>query len=99
MSDLKDHSSKSIFIQGSIPPDKIVHWLQHHQSRDTIGAHDIFIGQVRADEVDDKKVSYIDYTAYVDMADKVYQLIHDETLSKFNITCIHTLHSLGKVNS
>src|SRR5678816_386769 len=40
-----------------------------------------------------------DYTAYTDMADKVYQQIHDETLSKFKITCIHALHSLGKVNS
>ena len=91
--------TKSIFLQGPIPPDKISHWLQHHQTKDTIVAHDIFVGQVRADEVDGKKVSYIDYTAYVDMADNVYQQIHDDTLSKFKITCIHTLHSLGKVNS
>jgi len=100
---LDSHSAirepKSIFIEGPVSPGKISLWIEHHQNTFTIGAHDIFIGQVRADEVDGKKVSYIDYTAYIEMADKVYQQIHEETLSKFPVTCIHTLHSLGKVSS
>jgi molybdopterin synthase catalytic subunit len=92
-------ATKSIFLPGAVPTEKISHWIQHHQSTETIGAHDIFIGQVRADEVDGKKVSYIDYTAYEDMANKVYQQIAQDILSKFKITCIHTLHSLGQVSS
>jgi len=77
--------------------EKIMHWLAHHHSMESVGAHDLFIGQVRADEKDGKKVSYIDYTAYIEMAEHVYQQIAEEVLSKHKINCIHTLHSLGKV--
>ena len=33
-----------------------------------IGAHSIFLGQIRADEIDGKTVSAIDYSAYEEMA-------------------------------
>jgi len=95
----KANTTKSIFIQGPIPMEKIAHWLQHHHDMNLVGAHDLFIGQVRADEKEGKVVSYIDYTAYEEMANQVYQQISQDILSKYKVTCIHTLHSLGQVGS
>jgi molybdopterin synthase catalytic subunit len=54
---------KSIFVDGQFPWRKITHWLEHHQSMTKDGAHDLFLGQVRADEVEGKTVRYIEYTA------------------------------------
>jgi molybdopterin synthase catalytic subunit len=93
------HSTKSIFVQGAIPGEKIMHWLTQHQKKKDSGAHDLFLGQVRADLVEGKTVSYIEYTAYENMADQVYQTILQDTLKKYEVNCIHTLHSLGKVES
>jgi len=92
-------ATKSIFIQGPIPMEEITHWLEHHQSKTKDGAHDLFLGQVRADEVEGKVVQYIEYTAYEEMANPVYQQIANDVISKYKVSCIHTLHSLGKVES
>jgi molybdopterin synthase catalytic subunit len=99
MTEHKDYKPKSIFIQGPIPMEKITRWLEHHKQKNQDGAHDLFIGQVRADEKAGKKVSYIDYTAYEEMANHVYEKIAQDILSKHKVTCIHTLHSLGQVES
>ncbi|HJW30239.1 MAG TPA: molybdenum cofactor biosynthesis protein MoaE [Saprospiraceae bacterium] len=88
---------KSIFIQGPIPVQKVSDMLEHHAHRHEIGAHDLFIGQVRADHLDGHVVSYIEYTAYVPMADKVYQMLYQDIMAKYQLTCLHTIHSLGKV--
>ena len=70
-----------------------------YQSKTTIGAHNIFLGQVRADVVDDKKVAAIEYTAYEDMANKNFHDIREATFEKFNLTCMHIYHSLGEVKT
>ena len=45
-------SIKNIFVEGAITPEKIAKSIAAHQSKTGIGAHDIFLGQVRADEID-----------------------------------------------
>ncbi|GLU44571.1 molybdenum cofactor biosynthesis protein MoaE [Allomuricauda sp. NBRC 101325] len=89
---------KKVFVQGAIPPEKIATSVANHQSKTDIGAHSIFLGQIRADEVDGKTVTAIDYTAYEEMAEKVFHEIREATFVKFDITCAHVYHSLGKVN-
>ena len=42
--------------------------IQKHNTKTEIGGHSIFLGQVRADTIDEKKVSAIEYTAYEEMA-------------------------------
>ncbi len=64
-----------------------------------IGAHSIFLGQVRADEKEGRKVLAIDYTCYREMADLVFHEIREETFAKFHLTCMHIYHSLGYVKS
>jgi hypothetical protein len=47
--------SKTVFIQG--PPFGVYYWnlSYKHQSKQTIVAHNISLGQVRADEIDGNK--------------------------------------------
>ena len=90
---------KSVFKPGAISSVFIAESIAKHQSKTTIGAHNIFLGQVRADVVDDKKVAAIEYTAYEDMANKKFHEIREATFEKFNLTCMHIYHSLGEVKS
>ena len=59
---------KNIFFEGPIPAQKIADDLQKHASKTDIGAHSIFLGQVRADQFEDGEVEAIEYTCYQDMA-------------------------------
>jgi molybdopterin synthase catalytic subunit len=88
---------KNVFVKGAITPEFIANSIQKHQSKTTIGAHDIFLGQVRADSIDGKKVGAIEYTAYEEMANTKFHEIREATFSKFDLTCMHIYHSLGKV--
>ncbi len=88
---------KNVFREGAITPDFITNSIAKHQSKTQIGAHDIFLGQVRADEIEGKTVSAIEYTAYEEMANLKFHEIREKTFDKFEITCIHIYHSLGKV--
>jgi len=54
---------------------------------------------VRADEVDGKSISAIEYTAYETMANEKFHEIREATFEKFNLTCMHIYHSLGLVKS
>lgn len=93
------NKEKSVFVEGAIAPEFIANSIAKHQSKTTIGAHDIFLGQVRADVVDEKQVTAIEYTAYEEMANKVFHEIREATFKKFTITCMHIYHSLGSVKT
>ena len=89
---------KNVFVQGAITPEFIAKSIQKHQSKTSIGAHDIFLGQVRADEIDGKKVRAIEYSAYAEMANLKFHEIREATFAKFDLTCMHIYHSLGTVD-
>lgn len=88
---------KNVFKQGAISSQFIGESIAKHQFKTSIGAHNIFLGQVRADEIDGKTVSVIEYTAYEEMANAKFYEIREATFLKFNLTCMHIYHSLGKV--
>ncbi|WP_340102904.1 molybdenum cofactor biosynthesis protein MoaE [Rhodohalobacter sp. 8-1] len=90
---------KSIFVQGAISPQKIAESIAKHQSKTAIGGHSIFLGQIRADETDGKRVAAIEYTAYKEMADKEADKIREEAFDKFDLTCAHIYHSLGRIKT
>ena len=96
---MKEHKHKNVFKEGAITSEFIGNSIYKHQSKTTIGAHDIFLGQVRADEVDGKIVSAIEYTAYEDMANEKFHDIRESAFEKFNLTCMHIYHSLGTVKA
>lgn len=90
---------KNCFIEGPIPPQKIADSIAHHQVKTNIGAHQIFLGQVRKDEIDDAEVMAIEYSAHEDMANRVFHEIREATFEKFDLTCMHIYHSIGVVKS
>lgn len=91
--------AKTVFIDGAISSEFIANSIAKHQVKTSIGAHQIFLGQVRKDEVDGKAVKAIDYTAYEDMANEVFTEIREATFSRFDLVCLHIYHSLGVVNT
>lgn len=96
---MKDKKVKQIFTQGAIPAEFIATSIAKHQSKTSIGAHSIFLGQVRADQIDGKTVTAIEYTAYEDMANAKCDEIREATFAKYSLTCMHIHHSLGVVHA
>ena len=96
MSEKKKHK---IFIEGAITPQFIADSIAKHSTRKNIGAHDIFLGQVRNDLINGKEVTAIDYTTYQEMAEDVLHEIREVTFAKFDLTCMHIYHSIGKINA
>ena len=90
---------KNIFIDGPILPSKIAESIQKHQSKKNIGGHNIFLGQVRADVINQQKVSAIDYSAQTEIANQICYEIRETAFKKHNLTCMHIYHSLGIVNA
>lgn len=90
---------KKVFIKGAISPEFIADSIAKHQTKHSIGAHNIFLGQVRADEINEQTVEAIEYTCYEELADKKLLEIRESAFEKFNLTCMHIYHSLGKVQA
>ena len=88
---------KNFFLNGPISPDFISNSIYKHQIKHNIGAHNIFLGQVRKDTIKSNVVSAIDYCAYEEMANKKITDIRESTFEKFDLTCLHIYHSLGVV--
>lgn len=88
---------KNIFREGAISPEQIAKSIEAHQPKTGIGAHSLFLGQVREDVIDEKKVKAIRYEAYEEMANKVAHEIRETAFDKFELSCMHIYHSLGEV--
>tara|TARA_B100001248_G_C27112526_1_gene331988 strand:+ start:83 stop:526 length:444 start_codon:yes stop_codon:yes gene_type:complete len=95
---MMERKIKNIFFEGAISPYKIAESIQNHQSKTKIGAHDIFLGQVRADVIKGKIVTAIEYTAQVEIANQLCHEIREAAFSKYDLSCMHIYHSLGLVN-
>ncbi|MBL7898438.1 MAG: molybdenum cofactor biosynthesis protein MoaE [Crocinitomicaceae bacterium] len=90
---------KKVITEGPISPVKIGDSISHHQVKTDIGAHSIFLGQVRADEIEGKKVTAIEYSCYEEMAEKIFHEIRESAFEKFELTCMHIYHSKGIVKA
>lgn len=107
MSQEKKHRTKDIFVEGPIDPAFIATSIAKHATRRDIGAHDIFLGQVRADAVVGADhgaaattVAAIEYTTYRDMALEHMTVIREEAFAKWpSMTCLHVHHSLGTIKA
>jgi molybdopterin synthase catalytic subunit len=88
---------KNIFVKGAIQASFIAESIQKHSTKTNIGGHSIFLGQVRADEIEVKKVAAIEYTAYEQMALEKMHEIRESIFEMYPLTCMHVYHSLGTV--
>jgi len=90
---------KPIFKQGAISAESIGVSIANHQTKTEIGAHNIFMGQVRADEIDGKRVIAIEYTANEALANETIFAIREQAFDNYDLTCMHIYHSLGEVKA
>ena len=90
---------RNIFIEGPVPPQFIADDIARHSTKTSIGAHQIFLGQVRADQHENGVVTAIEYTAYEDMVQEEMNTIREELFSHYELTCLHVYHSLGIVKA
>lgn len=86
-----------LFIEGAIKSKHIESVLKGFSKAIHTGAHQIFLGQVRADIIEGQTVTGIDYSMYPEMAEKVLKQIIDDAVSKFDVDQIVIHHSVGFV--
>ncbi len=97
--DMEKEKIKDVFTEGAITPDFISRAIAAHQVKTHIGAHDIFLGQVRADTIEEKVITAIEYTSYREMANVKFSEIREAAIEKYNLSCLHIHHSLGIVSA
>lgn len=86
-------------IEGPIPAAFVGQEVRSHHSKTAAGAHALFLGQVRDDLVDGKRVTGIEYSAYEAMVETVVQTIKDQLFEEFaDLICLHIHHSTGVVH-
>lgn len=90
---------KNIFVRGAIDAVFISESIAKHATKKNIGAHSIFLGQIREDMVEAKTVQAIEYTAYEEMALEKMHEIREEIFAKYDLTCMHIHHSLGTIKT
>ncbi|WP_025763270.1 molybdenum cofactor biosynthesis protein MoaE [Dyadobacter tibetensis] len=93
----KEHKRKKVLVHGPISPQFVADSIAKHQSKTDIGAHSLFLGQIRADQKSEGLVTGIDYSAYEPMAEEVFHRIREAAFQKYDLTCMHLYHSLGLV--
>ena len=84
---------KNIFTRGAIQASFIANSIQKHNSKTSIGAHSIFLGQVRSDMLHEKKVKAIEYTAYEEMALEKMDEIREAIYDKYSFKVSAGLHA------
>ena len=90
---------KKVFVEGAIKPQFIADSIAKHSTKKNIGAHDIFLGQVRSDVINGQTVKAIDYSAYEAMAEEKFHDIREAAFSSFSLICMHIYHSTGRVKA
>lgn len=94
-----EKKAKNIFVQGPVSASFIADGIAKHGTKTNIGAHSIFLGQVRADVIDGRPVSAIDYSTYEEMALEQMHVVREAIFEKYPLTCMHVYHSLGTVKA
>jgi molybdopterin synthase catalytic subunit len=96
---MKEKTINHLFIEGPISGKFISEIIHLHNLHTSIGAHSIFLGQVRSDEADGSRVAAIEYTAHTEMALEKLNEIQEALIEKYQLTGLNIFHSTGKVKA
>ena len=91
--------NNNIFIQGPISGEFIAGVIHLHSLHTVIGAHSIFLGQVRSDESDGSRVAAIEYSTHAELALDTFHEIQISLLEKYQLTGLKVYHSIGTVKT
>ena len=87
-------------INGPVPTSKISEIIAKAGENHESGAHSLFLGQVRRDQIEGKYVRAIEYSAYEEMVIGEANKINKSILSEFSdVKSIEVLHSKGLVRA
>ena len=87
-------------LDGPITQEVIIHLIEKISEKTDSGGHSVFLGQVRADEINWKNVRAIEYTAYEGMVKVEADKIKETVLSEFgDAKSIDIVHSTGIVKA
>jgi len=87
----------NIFIRGPISGEFIAGIIGQYSTNKTIGAHGIFLGQVRREEADGSRVAAIEYSTHAEMALEKFHEIQASLLEKYQLAGLNIYHSTGEV--
>ncbi|MCZ2458761.1 MAG: molybdenum cofactor biosynthesis protein MoaE [Chitinophagales bacterium] len=96
---MKSEKKHKVFVEGPVSPSFIAESIEKHNKKFSIGAHSIFLGQVRNDKHGEQEVAAIEYTSYREMAEEKFHEIREDAFKKFPLICMHIYHSLGVVKA
>lgn len=86
--------------EGAITADRIASEIKKLGDRKDTGGHSIFLGQVRDDISDGKRVAAIEYSAYEEMVSSEAERIKDILFKDFSdVLEIVLIHSVGIVKA
>jgi molybdopterin synthase catalytic subunit len=87
-------------IDGPVTSEIISFFMGKMAHKTDSGGHSIFLGQVRSDEVNGKRVKAIEYSAYENMVNVEADKIKESVLSEFDdVKSIFIIHSTGIVQT
>jgi molybdopterin synthase catalytic subunit len=84
-------------IEGPLSTRLVSNLLDLNAQTLRTGAYTVFCGQVRADQIENKKVKGIEYTCYEGMVLKILSEQLEELKTQFQIQEIYVMHSSGFV--
>ena len=91
--------NKDFLTQGPIKHDLVTQIIAETNQGD-IGAQSFFLGQVRSDVLEGKKVIEIDYSAYEEMVATEMNKIYEQIKLKYDdLQRVYARHSVGKVKT
>jgi len=91
--------NKKFLVKGAISTDLVKDEI-NSLNTDSMGAHSIFLGQVRADSIDGKMVKLIEYSAYEEMVQKELEKIFSDISTRYDdLQKIIIMHSIGQVKA
>lgn len=91
---------ENYLISGPVTPGLISELVEKMGRKTDSGGHMIFLGQVRADEIDGKRVKAIEYSAYSEMVNLAAEKIKKTILTEFrDVKSIDIIHSTGTVKA
>jgi molybdopterin synthase catalytic subunit len=91
---------ENYLTDGPVSPGLILQLIDKISGQTDAGGHSIFLGQVRADEVNGRRVKAIEYSAYVELVTVEAEKIKMAVLSEFSdARSVEIIHSTGVVNA
>lgn len=85
---------------GPVSQESISQLIEKMNGRTDCGGHMIFLGQVRADEVNGKRVKAIEYSAYIELVGAEAEKIKKSVFAEYNdVKSVDIIHSTGVVTA